>query len=103
MKLKKIGILSLGYAAAIFAFLSALFQVLGMTIASKIPLASNLIDPTLASFLQGKTLAIMLVITPIVAIIAGFIGGVLMAAIYNWIVVPISGGIKLELEDHKKR
>jgi hypothetical protein len=37
-----------------------------------------------------------------VCLVIGFIGGILLAAIYNWIVVPICGGVKVEFSEHKK-
>ena len=103
MKLKKIGVLSLGYAGAIATFIMALFQVLMIYLQSKIPVTANMMDPTIAAVLQGKGLIIMLIVTPLVGLIAGFIGGVVMAAIYDFIIAPISGGVNFEFEDHKKR
>lgn len=97
-KLKKIGVLSLGYAAAIFSFIASIVQTLLLLLQLNIPLLSQQIDPTVLALLTGKAMILMVILIPLIGLILGFLAGVIMAAIYNYIVVKLTGGLKIELE-----
>ena len=103
IKLKKLGILSLGYAGAFISAIVALLQVIMIKIQSIMPaFAQSIVDSGMAVAFQGKTFLLMLVITPLAGLIGGFIGGALLAVIYNFIISPITGGIRMELTESKK-
>lgn len=101
MKLTKIGALSLGYALAIFAVISSFFQVLSSKLASANPDVAAQLNPMLLTIINAYGWWAVLIL-PIVAAIAALIGGIIIAAIYNFIVVKITGGIKIEMHDGKK-
>ncbi len=94
--LKKIGVLSAGFALAIAYFVAGLLwglmtylQIKGMDAAT---IAS---DATLSAV--ANVGAWIIVISPIVGVIMGLIVGLIVALVYNYIIVKIMGGIKLEL------
>jgi len=95
MILKRLGILSLGYTTAIFAFIMGVLQVL--LLALQIKLMPSALDPAVVSAISTNVVKFY-ILTPIMAILIGFIGGVIGALIYNYIVVRLTGGIKLELK-----
>lgn len=103
IKLKKIGLVTTGYVFAIFSFISALFQVLLNKIQTLIPAFAAQMNADLATVFNGSSFWIMLVSTPLLGIVTGFVIGVLFAAIYNIIVVPICGGFEVEFSEPKKK
>ena len=96
MKLKRIGFLSLGYALAILYALVGLFQGVLVTFAAS--------QPSLAAQIDANTLTVVnavggwvILVMPLVAAIIGFLAGIILAAIYNWVIAKLTGGIKIEL------
>ena len=102
MILKKIGVLSLGYAVAIFGAIMTFVQISSLVLQTKNPLVAETIDPNVVSMMNQYGLWAIL-LSPLLGLLMGFIGGVITAAIYNFIVVKITGGIKLELSETKKK
>lgn len=95
MILKKIGVLSLGYAMAILYGLVALIN----SIVTYVSYSSVSIGATDAVSTAMSTLGIWIIpLAFILGIIGGFIGGIVLALVYNYIVAKITGGIKLELK-----
>mgnify|MGYP001603032140 FL=1 len=104
IKIKKLGILSLGYAGAILSAIVSLLQIILIKVQSVIPaLAQTIIDSGLAPALEGKAFWLMLLVTPLAGLIGGFIVGIALAFVYNYIILPITGGIKIELSEHKDK
>lgn len=101
MKLKRIGVLSLGYVVAIAYALLGFFQ--GVLISLQISNQSLLqqltatADPTVLAAL-GKIGWWMVLIVPVSGLVAGFVIGILAAVIYNYIIAKITGGLKLDFE-----
>ncbi len=94
VKIKKIGVLSLGInfliANIIFGFISGLlFVILISQFASlQIPFLESL---TVIGYLS-------LIIFPVLGAICGFITGIIIALIYN-LVLKITGGLKITLKE----
>ena len=95
-KLKKIGVVSLGYVFALAAFIATLFQAIMLAVQINNPILAQQLDPTIVSTLGGNVLLIVL-LAPFIGLIVGFVVGVISAALYNWVIVPLTGGLKLEL------
>ena len=96
MKLKRIGLVSLGLALAIIYALGGLVQSLIIFLGMSQPAFSAQLDSysiTAAESLGGW----MILVVPVISAIMGFLAGIILAAIYNWIVVKLTGGIKIEL------
>lgn len=103
IKLKKLGILSVGYAGAFITAIVALLQIIMIKVQSLMPLfAQTITDSGMAPALQGMAFVLMLVLTPLMGLVAGFVGGAFLAAIYNLVISPITGGIRIELTESKK-
>jgi len=98
MILKKIGSLSAGCAVAIFSFLMGILQAVSVILQANTP-ASQLalqIGTEIANTIANKWF-LVLILVPIAMALIGFISGVLSAWIYNYIIVKLTGGIKVEL------
>lgn len=97
MKLKKIGVLSAGYAGAVLAFVSIILELIALIIAVNVPALQSQADSSILTALSGNPV-IFGIISVISAMVGGFVGGLVLALVYNYIVVKITGGILLELE-----
>jgi len=97
MILKKVGILSLGYVVAIFSFIMGIVQTIMIIIQIKTPLLASQFDSSVLEALNENLIKVIFV-TPLTALIIGFIAGILSALIYNYIVVKLTGGLKVELK-----
>jgi hypothetical protein len=95
MILKKIGVLSLGYALAILygilATLNGAFNALNLRGAD----AQALDQLSLIVYNLGWWI---IPIALVAGLIGGFLAGVILAWIYNYIIVKLIGGVKLELK-----
>lgn len=99
MKLNKIGVLSLGYVTAILGLVMGLVNVLLTFLLVKNPIIGvNVLGEQQIAILSASNWWIL--VGPLIAIIGGFIGGILIAIVYNKLVVKITGGLEINL-DHK--
>jgi len=102
--LKKVGILSLAYVLAIFYGLAGILQ--GFALAFQITDSTfrATMNTVLISFLD-KLGSWILLIAPffglIIGLIVGFISGIIVASLYN-LISKLTGGVKIEFEEHKK-
>jgi len=97
--LKKIGILSAGYTLAILYSIFGFLEGLAFALQIRNPSLITEIDTKVAEILSnlGSWIFLILPISGIlIGLIAGFIGGVIIAFLYNS-VARFSGGIKIEL------
>lgn len=97
MILKKIGALSLGYAAAVILFIAGLLNAILLIIQANMPMLANQMDANVVVAISEGWIK-LLIFTPLISLITGFIGGLILAVIYNYVIVKIVGGIKLELK-----
>jgi len=96
MKLKKIGVLSLGYVAAIFAFFMGILQDILTLVQINSGVASELMTVEQLAYLSGSYWWIITV--PLILLVIGFLGGVIAAWIYNIVIVKLTGGLSIELK-----
>jgi hypothetical protein len=94
--LKKIGALSVGYA------LDIAYALIGLFVGILMFLSLRVVDPTLltqdpASAFLANFGAWVIILAPIFYAILGFLAGIILAFVYNKIIVKIMGGIKLEI------
>ena len=98
MKLKKIGVLSLGYVAALFGLLSGILNDLVTLVLVKY-------YPEIGMTVLGTDQMTMLTSTnwwllsaPLMAVVSMFVGSIVAALIYNYIIVRVTGGVEFELK-----
>jgi len=101
MKLKRIGILSLGYALAIIYGIIGLLQGTLFVFQIKSPSIAMQMDPAVLSLLSGLGFWLVPIIT-IIMLILGFLGGLVLALIYNFVIAKLTGGLELEFSENKK-
>ena len=99
MVLKRIGVLSCGKVmgtcyAAMGLILGAIFALISLA-GVAMPQPPNAAGPPMPFFFGGAAVIIL----PIVYGIGGFIGGIILAAIYN-LVAGVVGGLELNLESN---
>jgi len=97
MKLKKIGVLSLGYVTAILGFVMGVLNVIFTFLLVKNPsIGISVLGQEQITTLSSTNW--WLLTGPLSAIIFGFLSGIFLALIYNLIVVKITGGLELHLD-----
>jgi hypothetical protein len=95
MRLKRVGVLSLGLFFAAYGALVGLFVGMMMALMSAIGLgAGGMQNDEAAAAMIGMGLG-ALIFGPIMYGIMGFIGGVIWAVIYN-VIAGMTGGIEME-------
>jgi len=102
MILKKINVLSLGYVLAILYALMGFVQGILMVIQIKVPALASQLDAVSLTGLSTLSYWWILVM-PIFMAVLGFLAGIVLALVYNLIIVRITGGLKVELVDNKKK
>jgi len=95
MILKKIGVLSLGCVLAVAYALLGLLQGISLS------LQLGSLDVSTLNEFQQYLVGFGWWLVPlglIIGLAIGFIGGIVTALIYNYIIVKITGGLKIELK-----